>query len=378
MAIIIIVKVISEIHQSEWNTFVREHPDGSIFQTSEMMDLFNAANKFKPLLLGVYDENVLCGVLLGVFIHEREGIGKLLSSRFVIYGGPLLIGEAEQQTKSLDALLKALILHTKRKALFIQLRNFFDWQDLIPVFENNGFSYLERLNYIIQVQGSEDPSTSSGQAPVQGVMEVVRGKMSESRRRQIEKALKSGAEIIEPGSIEQVKEFYDILYKLYRYKVRKPLADWSFFENFYQFTSPAPEPVLSLSKGPSSLVPRPPIGIIRLVKYDGRIIGGILAPVFEKKCIYEWYVCGLDKEYKEQYPSVLATWAALDYAINNNIESFDFMGVGKPDVPYGVRDFKARFGGELVNYGRLTRINNRFLYHIAELGYNVLALMKRI
>ena len=185
--------------------------------------------------------------------------------------------------------------------------------------------------------------------------------MSESRRRQLNKALKSGAEIIEPGSIEQVKEFYDILYKLYRYKVRKPLADWSFFENFYKQT-----------------IPRPGIGIIRLIRYQDRIIGGILAPVFGQKCIYEWYVCGLDKEYKEQYPSVLATWAALDYAINNNIETFDFMGVGKPDVPYGVRDFKARFGGELVNYGRLTRINNRFLYNIAELGYNVLALLKKI
>ena len=54
------------------------------------------------------------------------------------------------------------------------------------------------------------------------------------------------------------------------------------------------------------------------------------------------------------------------------------MGVGKPDQEYGVRDFKARFGGELVNYGRLTRINNPFLYSLAEFGYNVLALLKNI
>ena len=120
------------------------------------------------------------------------------------------------------------------------------------------------------------------------------------------------------------------------------------------------------------------MGIIRLIKYEDKIIGGILAPVFEKKCIYEWYVCGLDQEYKEQFPSVLATWAGIDYAIQNNINSFDFMGVGKPDKEYGVRDFKARFGGELVSYGRLTRINNKFLYNIAEFGYNVLALFKKI
>ena len=75
---------------------------------------------------------------------------------------------------------------------------------------------------------------------------------------------------------------------------------------------------------------------------------------------------------------MLATWAAMEYAIENKIESFDFMGVGRPDVPYGVRDFKERFGGKQVNYGRLTRINNKFLYNTAELGYNILALLKRI
>jgi hypothetical protein len=54
------------------------------------------------------------------------------------------------------------------------------------------------------------------------------------------------------------------------------------------------------------------------------------------------------------------------------------MGVGRPDVAYGVRDFKARFGGEQLNFGRLTRINNRPLYNIAEFGYNILALLKKI
>jgi serine/alanine adding enzyme len=184
--------------------------------------------------------------------------------------------------------------------------------------------------------------------------------ISESRRRQIKKALNNGSSIIEPENIEQIKDFYNILFRLYRYKIRKPLPDLSFFENFYQQSRQGK------------------LGIIRLIKYNDQIIGGILAPIFENKCIYEWYVCGLDKEFKDQHPSVLATWAGIDYAIQNNISSFDFMGVGKPEQEYGVRDFKARFGGELVNHGRLTRINNKSLYSIAEFGYNILAMLKRI
>ena len=54
------------------------------------------------------------------------------------------------------------------------------------------------------------------------------------------------------------------------------------------------------------------------------------------------------------------------------------MGVGTPDKDYGVREFKAKFGGEMVNYGRFGRINNEFLYAITEVGYNILSMMKRI
>jgi lipid II:glycine glycyltransferase (peptidoglycan interpeptide bridge formation enzyme) len=309
-----------------------------------MYDLFRKTNKFKPIVLAAYDDNKLYGVLMGVFIYEKRGLGKLLSSRFVIYGGPLLTGDIDQKKQCLDKLLKALVNITRNHALFIQFRNFFSLQDLIPVYKKNKFLLIDRLNYIVHVSDQE----------------TVLKNMSDSRRRQVRKALKSGAEIIEPENISQLRDFYDILYKLYRFKIRKPLPDWSFFESFYQY----------------SINGR--LGIIRLIKLDDKIIGGILSPVFEGKCIYEWYVCGLDREYKNQYPSVLATWAGLEYAINNNIQHFDFMGVGRPEKEYGVRDFKARFGGELVNYGRITRINNRFLYSIAELGYNVLAVFKRI
>jgi hypothetical protein len=54
------------------------------------------------------------------------------------------------------------------------------------------------------------------------------------------------------------------------------------------------------------------------------------------------------------------------------------MGVGIPGRSYGVRTFKARFGGEMVNFGRFARVNNRLIYFISEIGYNLLALMKKI
>ena len=67
----------------------------------------------------------------------------------------------------------------------------------------------------------------------------------------------------------------------------------------------------------------------------------------------------------------------IEYANKNNIPLFDFMGAGKPDEQYGVRDFKARFGGELVEYGRFLKINNPFLYAIGRFGIKLAGGFKR-
>ena len=81
---------------------------------------------------------------------------------------------------------------------------------------------------------------------------------------------------------------------------------------------------------------------------------------------YEWYVCGMDDTYKTLYPSELATYAGLKYAANNGCSRFDYMGAGKPGVPYGVRDFKALFGGELVEHGRYLHICKPLIYKTGE------------
>jgi hypothetical protein len=48
------------------------------------------------------------------------------------------------------------------------------------------------------------------------------------------------------------------------------------------------------------------------------------------------------------------------------------MGAGKPDIPYGVRDFKMEFGGELVEHGRFLCVRKPLLYWIGELGVKIL------
>ncbi len=47
-----------------------------------------------------------------------------------------------------------------------------------------------------------------------------------------------------------------------------------------------------------------------------------MCPIFEGRAIYEFYIAGKDQEFKDQYPSVIATYAAMDYGIKNNLTYF--------------------------------------------------------
>ena len=236
----------------------------------------------------------------------------------------------------IELLIRHLNKATKPQAVFTQFRNFRLWSAEVQlVFEANGFILQDRLNSLIELQKTE----------------AVAQQFSAGRQRQLKKALREGVTITPAQNKEEVDAFYDLLKKLYRYKVKKPLPDREFFQRFF-----------------SQIMPKG-AGIILLVWKEQQLIGGIVSPITPGYSIAELYIVGLDQEYPSCYPSVVTTWAAMDYGQRNGLEYFDFMGMGKPDVPYGVRDFKLRFGGSRVNFGRYAKKNSKLLYRLAEVGY---------
>lgn len=311
-----------------------------------MFSIFHDTLRFKPVFVYCLDNGDLVGILLGVLIKEGDGIKGIFSSRLVVYGGPLITQLHPERIKICELLIGEMIAITGRKAIFSQFRASNDMSEFKHCFKEFGFKWYPRLNLLIDTANKEE----------------VFAKLSGSRKRQIRKSIQNGAYTIEPQSLEQVHDFYVILRELYRLKVKKPLPDFSFFKTFY---------IKAVKDGHGKII---------LVQFEGKIIGGILCPFMPEKSMFEWYVCGLDRIYgnKGIYPSVLATWAAIEFATRHNIRCFDFMGLGKPDENYGVRDFKMRFGGTVVNYGRMIRINQPLMYWISELGYNLLSALKKI
>ena len=50
---------------------------------------------------------------------------------------------------------------------------------------------------------------------------------------------------------------------------------------------------------------------------------------------------------------------------------FDFGGAGTPKKSYGVRDYKKKFGGKLVNYGRYEEIRRPLKFATANVGFKL-------
>ena len=316
-------------------SFIATHQEGSFFQSPDFFDFIKKVKGYRPFQLIAKDGEEIRGSLLGVFQSNGGNVKSWLSRRLIVWGGPLVKADtAEAEQACIAAVLKALKQYAGGKAIFTEFRNFYDMSAYKTEFEAAGFEFRPHLNFLVKTDEEA----------------AVRKRVSKSRMRQIKSSLKLGATIEEAASEEEVLAFYQILEVLYREKVKKPLPGIELFLNFFR---------------------TPTLCKFFVVKHEGKVVGGIVCPVFENKIIYEWYVCGNDGVVKGLHPSVLATWAPIEYGFKNGYQHFDFMGAGKPDEDYGVREFKARFGGEEVGYGRFYMIVNKSLYQVGQLGLKV-------
>lgn len=324
------------IDPQKWNEFINNHPRGNYFQSPSAYTLFSVSDLFTPFIISVTDStDRICGLLTGFSWTDKKGfLGKLIR-RTVIYGGPL-ISDLNDQNEILELILSSKSVSNPAESVYIQIRNFSDTSIFRDTFRKFKYYYVPHENLLLRITDNEKVFKS----------------ISKSKQRQIRKSLASGAGISVAASIEEVRKLYELLSRHYRLKVAKPLPSWTFFENFYKLTL------------------NDKSGIVLLVKYGDEIIGGCFCPLFNNKIIYEWYICGDDLRYKNLtiYPSVLATWAIIDYAIQNKLELVDFLGIGKPGEYYGVREFKTKFGGDIIEYGRYEKINKKLLYLTGKTG----------
>ena len=309
---------------------------GGLFQSYEMRDFYASTGFLEPFCFESRDGGVLKARIVGYIQSDGGPLRRFFSRRAIVNAGPLLSESCTPE--ELGSLLDLCVKKLRGKAIYLEFRNFYDYSDVCPVFESRGFEYRPHYDFWVDTSSPE----------------IVESKMGKNRRRYIRQSFREGVVLDENPSEERIAEYYTLLERLYRTKVKTPLFPLPFF--------------LNLSKTG--------FGRIILVIFQEKVVGGVVLASGDG-AVYEWFVCGEDGIYNHVYPSSVATRAGMDFAVHNSFQCFDMMGAGAPgDGGYGVRDFKAEFGGELKEFGRFVKVLNRPLYTIGALGVKMLKKLK--
>ena len=328
-----IVRSIEDIDSVQWNDLLAASPVSTWFQSNTAYQFYMSLSEIMiPFVYGLEKNNHLKAVVVGYITKETSVLKQYFTRRAIIIGGPLL--SIDISNEDTELLLNEMQKSLKNQCIYIEVRNFNDYSNWQKAFVNAGFKYVPHLNFHVNTNSKE----------------LVDGNLSKSRKRDIRVSFRDGASIVEKPSLEQIKSFYNILSQLYKKKVKLPLFPFVFFEKLYKLDSAR----------------------FLLVEYNGEILGGTVCVCLKNKTMYEWFVCGMDNIYKTIFPSEVATYAGLLCAVDDNCARFDMMGAGSPNVEYGVRDFKSKFGGELVEHGRFLYVNNNLLYKLGETGVKIL------
>jgi serine/alanine adding enzyme len=328
------MEIVRQLDEGVWRDFVANQPLGNVFHTPEMFKVFARAKGHRPFLWAAVEGNRPVALLLPVQVTLMDGLLRRFTTRAIAYGSVLCAPGLGQQ--ALSMLLRVYRQETRGTALFTELRNLGDLSDLQPVFKEHGFTYQDHLDYLIDLNRSA---------------EAVLQSMGARTRKKIRHALREGQVVIEEASLpEQAALCYELLRKTYA-AAHVPLADRSLFEAAFEI-----------------LYPRGMVKFL-LARVGDQYVAGSVELTY-KDVIYGWYG-GMDRAYSDHIPNELLLWHIFQWGAEHGCRVYDFGGAGKPDEKYGVRDFKAKFGGELVCYGRNTWVHSPLLFRMSEWAYTV-------
>jgi len=328
----------SNVDKEKWSEFVYNHQNGNIFHTPEMFQVYHKTKNFFPVLYVAFNYNKVIGVLVGVIQKEHKGLLGFLSSRCIVFGGPLAKND---NPEIINQLLQAHNKKAKNKVIYTQFRNLFYIKNLQTVFEKNGYKYEPHLDIHVDLNQ---------------VVESFWTSLKSKLRQNIRKADKNKIQFKFIDSEDELKVAYSLLKEVYN-NAKLPLPDITLFLSAF-----------GLLKNKNM------IAFFKAEK-DGVIIGCRFALLY-KNMIYDWYA-GSKKEFYKYKANDFLPYKLIEWGMQQRgYTLFDFGGAGKPRVKYGVRDHKLKFGGKMVEYGRFEKIHKPVIYYLVKKGFKICQLLR--
>jgi hypothetical protein len=322
------IKNIEKIPRTLWVTFISNNSNANIFHSPEMFDLFSLKKGSAPTGVCVLDNGEIKGLILGF-----RTISYPILTRIFVQGGVLY-----QNSKYLPHLLYYFNKECYKKTPLniIDIRNCYSTINDKRIYINYKYEYDDHLNYLINVEDKDK----------------MWSKLNQTKRRYINKALKKDIETTFIKNNHDIEISTTIVRNTCR-RAKIPGPDKKFFYDAFKILYK-----YRYIEGFIAYQNNIPLATVIFLKYNKKILAWYSGKIYSKE---------------SNYANELLIWKILEYACNNNYTLFDFGGAGHPQKPYGVRDFKRGFGGNLTNYGVYRNYTNKLYFilikNIAQIKY---------
>lgn len=316
---------ISEINENQWRKLIIKSQTASYFQTLECYEFYESLSFLKPFVFGVTENDRLMGVMCGYVISAGNSLQRFFSRRAIVPGGLLL--DPHISTEGLKALLEKAKTELSKKAIYIEVQNYKDYNEYRLIFESTKFNYEPFLNFYVPTY---DVSTALG-------------RLSDVLQKQLKIAQNAGVEWLETNQKEDIKAFYALLKRQHKKSPETTLFPLEFFEKLVKM----------------------PNGKIFVVKNKRKVVGGMACVILQGSTMYQWFMCEENQtKGRDVYAGTMVTWSGIEYAAKNNIFRLEFMNIGNLTADYKAHEYKRKYGGQSVELGRFLWINKPLLYFI--------------
>ncbi len=317
----------------KWDAFVRSHPAGNVFHLAGMQQAFNDASKYVSLANAAVDERgEIQAMIAPVRVDAGAALTRNITSRAIMFGEPLCYPN-ETSIAAINMLLERHESAVSHDALLTEIRSVRKKISDCPILAGLGYEPKSFCNYIVDLSLSEDILWSN-------ISKQMRGNISRSLRRGVAIETGNSRELIERAR-QQIQRSH-----------RRSIV-------------PTPKIDLFISA-------QDHLGDVlqvRVATHEGTDIAGTIGLAWGDR-FFAWF--GGTSRPASLHPFACVVWDEIKWARSQGFRYYDFGGAGDANQPYGPREFKSRFHGELVHYGRCCKVHSPRLLAILEGGYRSL------
>lgn len=315
----------NNIDRKAWAAFLAKHPQGNIFQTPEMYDVYACAEHVTPMAIAALERDEIVGILVAQYMTNGGALASWITARSIITGGPLA---RNNDPAIIQALMDAYKKQLPCKTIYSEIRPIYPMDDM------PGWKRVGHYNLVMRLEKTE---------------EELFEQMHKERRRNVNQAIKAGLTFKELTTADEIQQVVALIEKTYRRK-HVPIGYLNMFDK-----------VQGILKDYAHF--------FGCYTAEGQMIAGQVRLCYGT-LVYAWFA-GSDEEYFKLRPNDFTMWNVIRWAREKGYKKFDFGGGGEPGKPYGVRDYKLKYGCDMFDYGRYILAHRPITYWTAAKAYNI-------